>query len=157
MSFLGPTGFEQTAHPIFFQSLRHKQRKRVIFTKINTIPHDQAGESETSFHIDDIICPICLGNMDEIALQCNCAHAFCKNCIIAWYDLQDICPLCKLVTDYVMVENCQDRSLDICILSTNEIICSPINKEQSQQISSCARSMKNLIDKRNEIKNNQRC
>lgn len=47
-------------------------------------------------HTKDLLtCPICLGEMDEVAILDQCFHKFCAFCILQWLEISDLCPLCK--------------------------------------------------------------
>ena len=38
-------------------------------------------------------CIIC--KLNEINIQTNCKHNFCKECISVWYDQHKTCPYCR--------------------------------------------------------------
>ena len=46
---------------------------------------------------DSRLCSICMSSSVEVALPC--LHAFCKDCIAAWYERDATCPLCRVVLD----------------------------------------------------------
>lgn len=47
-------------------------------------------------------CVICLENMDNNKVILNCNHAFHKNCILEWMNLQQKCPICRNDTKYIL-------------------------------------------------------
>lgn len=57
---------------------------------------DQSASSSSSSQ-EVVMCPICLGNIEEAggAVLQWCMHQFCAHCIEEWSRVRRLCPLCK--------------------------------------------------------------
>lgn len=55
------------------------------------------GEDHGASSSHDVMCPICLGNIEEAgeAVLQWCMHRFCTHCIEEWSKVRRVCPLCK--------------------------------------------------------------
>ncbi|XP_074642116.1 E3 ubiquitin-protein ligase RNF170-like isoform X2 [Tubulanus polymorphus] len=88
----------------YVQRIHPESQDNVNFTR--QLITQQPNSSESRIRSEEITCPICLG--DAIyAVETNCSHIFCGNCILAyWHHGSWIgamrCPVCRQqVIDYI--------------------------------------------------------
>ncbi|XP_074642117.1 E3 ubiquitin-protein ligase RNF170-like isoform X3 [Tubulanus polymorphus] len=108
----------------YVQRIHPESQDNVNFTR--QLITQQPNSSESRIRSEEITCPICLG--DAIyAVETNCSHIFCGNCILAyWHHGSWIgamrCPVCRqqvslLLMDFnaeeVSRNNCDSRRLII--------------------------------------------
>jgi len=105
-----PPGFENTAHPVFRSFVPPMALPE---TCRDIAPSDTAcdGTSERSADSTAAVCPVCLDVIGEPATIVLCRHQFCAKCLLTWYKVRVICPICKQPGSYFL-RNSSDGSAE---------------------------------------------
>lgn len=115
-----PDGFQSTAHSIFLNYvpplrpniLKDVTEKFPSASSIDSCPENTELKCRQETSTEVLTCPICISKLSSTALATlvRCKHNFCFDCITAWLDISQTCPICKKVSDYLV------RSTDDCNL-----------------------------------------
>lgn len=95
-----PSGFEITSHAVFR-------------TFVPPMPLPETCHAEVAEGMDEcrdgggielgrIVCPICLDAICDISTIVLCKHQFCSQCLIAWFKVRVLCPVCKQSGSYFL-------------------------------------------------------
>ena len=68
----------------------------------NTERRDEQDETRQAENAMDAICGICLQIVSSHSTIVTCRHYFCFSCLLSWYKVKVLCPLCKAGGGYVL-------------------------------------------------------
>ena len=98
-----PPGFENTAHRVFRSFIPPMPLPESC---LDVAPSNPAGEAVALTDSDSVsgavVCPICLDVIGEPATVVLCRHHFCANCLLSWYKVRVVCPICKQPGSYFL-------------------------------------------------------
>jgi hypothetical protein len=131
-----PSGFQCTAHPIFFDYLPPCVEIKVIeddsytaaqteenadknkSTSLNTHtnkhpqhPHLQPNTLSSNSNIVEH-CSICLSRHTTPVTLVSCCHSFCRDCALVWFRKKTSCPLCKRSAKYFVQSSVSSTQTD---------------------------------------------
>lgn len=118
-----PQGFEKTAHPLFanYEPPIYEvyQRDQSVKTQEKTKCDVECFKGASSWAASDTPpnCPICLQQFTDPTTVALCGHSFCSECLLHWFTVRLLCPLCKSDASFFIksrpkVTNC-DASLSL--------------------------------------------
>lgn len=58
-------------------------------------------EASTATLAHEIRCPICLEDTTQNRSINNCGHEYCEPCLRHWFELNHVCPVCKITANPV--------------------------------------------------------
>jgi hypothetical protein len=94
-----PSGFETTAHPVFLAFVPPLSCEQICSpTSSETTEehlHSSTHISESLVEDTYTLCAICLEQTADHVTIVTCQHSFCYPCIISWFKVRVLCPVCK--------------------------------------------------------------
>lgn len=110
-----PQGFESTSHSVF----RSFVRPLPLPQKCSEVPSAPAGDESLSAVESHehpllelrggpnaargaLVCPICLDAVSDAATLVWCRHRFCTKCLLSWFKVNVMCPICKQKSSYFL-------------------------------------------------------
>lgn len=114
-----PLGFESMAHPIFFK-YKKPTMKNDKSDRIEGIEFNFNAEGSTDRNVDTskdnkdqvnnididafhaVQCSVCLTEVEDQTTLVDCCHVFCFDCIMAWFEIRQNCPICKVSSNHII-------------------------------------------------------
>lgn len=90
-----PIGFESTSHAVFRSFVAPLPLPQSLAKCLDVDEITSPGQTDAKRDIGRETCPICLDTVSDPCTIVLCKHHFCALCLLAWYRIRVVCPVCK--------------------------------------------------------------